>query len=124
MSGQGYDGGVSTNLDAYTSYAGGGGGAGGKGEDGLAVNKRSGQGGVGLCCDFSGTARMYGGGGAGGRGGSGTDSAGTDGVPQTGGGGGGGGGQLWDGANGGAGGSGIVIVRHRLPPKGLILFIR
>ena len=121
VSGQGYDGGVSTNVDAYTSYAGGGGGAGGKGEDGLAVNKRSGQGGVGLCCDFSGTARMYGGGGAGG---SGTVSVGTDGVPQTGGGGGGGGGQLWDGANGGAGGSGIVIVRHRLPPKGLILFIR
>ena len=106
----------------------------------------AGDGGDGVMCDFSGVATWYGGGGGGGDSGRGRQSLGGNGgggkggsgfggstaskftpgenaSPNTGGGGGGGSGYSWGGWSGGDGGSGIVIVRYRLFPNGLILTV-
>ncbi|MBQ2629789.1 MAG: hypothetical protein IJG13_08955, partial [Kiritimatiellae bacterium] len=99
--------------------AGGGGGAGGPGE--TATGSLPGAGGIGYCCDITGTATYYAGGGGGyrlnvttkgGLGGGG--DGGVAGTPGTGGGGGG----------NAAGGSGIVIVRYKAPPSGMTITVR
>ncbi|MBU0535301.1 tail fiber domain-containing protein [Patescibacteria group bacterium] len=114
-SSQGHDGGINYNSSPYP--AGGGGGADTVGSDG--TSNGGGNGGAGLTSSISGSSVGYAGGGGGysqdtkppgtashgggaGVGQTGTPNAGT---PNTGGGGGGG-------QNGGAGGSGIVIVRY------------
>lgn len=98
-----------THLDMLIVAGGGGGG------DGANLSPNPGVGGLG-------------GGGAGGHGSPtsrGSDyTAGADGEPNTGGGGGGGGGFSWDGKSGGMGGSGIVIIRHRLTRKGLAVIVK
>lgn len=136
ISGQGYGGG--TGSTAPNGYgAGGGGGAGGAGAGGN--NLRGGDGGIGRLININGTASYYAGGGGGsvydgapgvgglGGGGSGSRgtgspaSAATDGIANTGGGG-GGAERLF--LTPGKGGSGIVIIRHRIsseqavPPDG------
>ena len=109
-----------------------------------------GDGGIGLPCDFSGTLAYYGGGGGGGASGSANvyvggaaglggggaggnygpstggrqPTVGANGTPNTGGGGGGGGSNNETGAAGGTGGSGIVIVRYRQIPNGMLLLFR
>ena len=107
---------------------GGGGGAGAAG--GNASGNNAGAGGIGVACAISGASVYYAGGGGGGTyyngGGPGTAAAGglggggagqknnvgTDGTANTGGGGGGGAHDASTPRNGGAGGSGIVIVRY------------
>ena len=125
--GQGNSGG-SASTGIYDRAAGGGGGAGGAGGSNTGSNT-GGNGGAGLVSDITGSASAYGGGGggggfpggsatAGGSGGSynltaGSSTPGAAALANTGGGGGGGIGN--GGANqtvGGAGGSGIVIVRY------------
>jgi hypothetical protein len=104
-----------------SNVCGGGGGASGVGGNGVASTS-SGNGGAGISSSLNNTATGYGGGGGGGSlsgpGGTGTDGggnggantvAGSAGSANRGGGGGGGG----NSALGGAGGSGIVIVRVR-----------
>ena len=134
--GQGNSGGISSNA-VYGYYArGGGGGAGSPGGPGILTgggwsNNSGGSGGSGLCSTITGQRVFYAGGGGGGTrdgsaqggfggaGGGGTAGRkpgipGTAGTANTGGGGGGGTGNI-DGsilANGGAGGSGIVILRY------------
>ncbi len=126
--GQGFDGGrgyaVTSGSAAYPG--GGGGGAGGAGQD--ATLDASGNGGIGRESFITGSSVYYGGGGGGGgqtRGTAGTGglggggdgsilgngSAGTNGL------GGGGGGSGFDGSakNGGAGGSGVVVLRYAGP---------
>ena len=126
--GQGFNGGrgysVTTGSAAYPG--GGGGGAGGAGQD--ATLNASGNGGIGRESFITGSSVYYGGGGGGGgqtRGTAGTGglggggdgsilgngSAGTNGL------GGGGGGSGFDGSakNGGAGGSGVVVLRYAGP---------
>ena len=126
-SGQGSNSGVGANSPAYPG--GGGGGAGGAGVNGSQTN--GGNGGPGSVYGISGTAAYYAGGGGGGiitwitpapvigQGGSGIGGAGggtsdaAAGAANTGSGGGGGGytaGSTY--TKGGAGGSGIVIVRY------------
>jgi hypothetical protein len=136
-SGQGNNGG--TMVYTVNSFNGGGGGGacdvGGNGTSSIAGN-----GGIGLISDITGTSNYYGGGGGGstelgnsypssvavgGSGGGGNGArinyttlqygAATAGTPNTGGGGGGGAG-WWTGAYGGAGGSGIVILRAFMGP--------
>lgn len=143
ISGQGHDGGCSTQTtEAYcnTAYSTssskrGGGGGGGAGEEGVAPPHlhKAGSGGDGVQRDIDGTMRWYAGGGGGGyrrgynRRGSGGNGGGGDGgdetvglngshgSPNTGGGGGGaGGGRTATIANGGNGGSGIVIIRYEI----------
>ena len=117
--GQGNPGG---GLESGT-FAGGGGGAGAKGQDG--TTSASGAGGIGRAFDISGTVTFYAGGGGGGghvgvsggaggtggggAGGNGSGLAGTAGTASTGGGGGGAGTGVF---TGGAGGSGVVIIRY------------
>jgi len=133
--GQGYPGG-NGYLDAgWVGAHGGGGGAGGPGANG-GNTQGCGQGGPGLAYDISGTLTYYAGGGGGGEvngsvvgkggiGGGGNgffDAAGTPGTPNTGGGGGGGGygsGPPFPSyyTDGGAGGSGVVIVRYPQPVR-------
>lgn len=125
----GGNGGQAAN-ESWGHATGGGGGAGGNGED--ARYYSPGMGGVGICCDISGIATFYAGGGSGsiynttvnyaskvpgggGRGGTRYDSdtliRGENGINGLGGGGGGGSYSSVPGG-GGNGGSGIVIVRY------------
>lgn len=133
----------------YHWYAvgGGGGGAVENGKDAYYVSQqdcRPGDGGAGLSCSISGEAVVYGSGGGGGNGlceqrrvGKGGDGAGDgggnyaalsqtglDGVDGRGGGGGGGGRYVTDCAAGGKGGDGVVIIRCKVQPKGLVLQVR
>jgi hypothetical protein len=141
-SGQGFKGGDvfgdGYSLAVYYGTAGGG-GAGGAGGTGGILN--GGFGGPGLGFNISGTSTYYAGGGGGthlgsssitnygigGIGGGGTGGispsphnsafrSSTSGSPNTGG---GGGGHLYSGLGGGAGGSGIVIVRYQGPQKAI-----
>ena len=110
---------------SWTGVHGGGGGAGAVGAAGGNASGTSGKGGIGLANSISGTSVTYAGGGgggeitatfsgAGGSGGGGNggyNAAGTSGTANTGGGGGGGGFNTTYFA-GGAGGSGVVIVRY------------
>lgn len=114
----------------------GGGGGGGAGEPGLqgTENNVAGRGGNGVSSTITGNVEYYGGGGAGGswnvagdpgRGGGGQPSRpisghGGDGAPHTGGGGAGGGpsnGGPFSRRNGGAGGTGVVIIRYKKDPS-------
>ena len=143
-SGQGFKGGdvYGAGYELIINYAtAGGGGAGGEGTGPTSVN--GGAGGPGLPFNISGTLQYYGGGGGGtqlgtgtqspsvatyglggvGGGGNGGYTAGgpavrnsSNGSPNTGG---GGGGDLYSGLGGGAGGSGIVIVRYPGPQKAI-----
>lgn len=116
--GQGFAGGGAVDS---TYAAGGGGGAGSVGTN--VAPSKSGNGGIGKQCSYSGTNVFYCGGGGGGYtsppgqggsdiGGNGAEGTthGKNGVATTGSGGGGGG--YWPGT-GGDGGSGIVIVRYK-----------
>ena len=120
-SGQGFSGGAcAAAVASTTSNGGGGGGAGAIGSNG--VSGLGGAGGNGITTLISGTAVVYGGGGGGGGGTTGGGAAGTggggagskfttagSGTTNTGGGGGGSG---YNGAHyGGAGGSGVVIIK-------------
>ena len=119
----GHDGGWSEHP--YGAGGGGGAGAVGGATSGSG-HSYPGAGGNGVVSDITGTATYYGGGGAGYRKGTatagglggggaclsdGTGTAGTDGL--------GGGG-----CGGYAGGSGVVIIRYKLPPKGTFLYLR
>ena len=128
--GQGYNGGAGGNQTGVYS-GGGGGGAGGPGADGPGNAGGVASGGPGLNFDISGTPTWYGGGGGagteqntaiviatgqggiggGGRGGY-TNTQGADATASTGGGGGGGGYSAGNSPIGGAGGSGVVIIRY------------
>ena len=123
-SNQGFDGGTGVMSSPAPYYgSGGGGGAGGAG--GTGTNVAGGNGGAGLSSRITGVAVSR----AGGGGGS-TYSSGTPGTGSVGGGNGstgqgasatantgsgGGGSERYYGGNGGAGGSGIVIVRYPMP---------
>ena len=128
-------------VDANLGHAGGAavhpygaGGGGGAGTAGGETQRKTpadapslpGVGGDGVACSITGTETYYGGGGAGYRSGTatagglggggacladGTAQAGTDGL--------GGGG-----CGGAKGGSGIVIIRYKLPPKGVVINFR
>ena len=127
-SGQGNSGGTSSGNG---NNGAGGGGAGNVG--GNSVNGSSGAGGSGLASSISGTLAYYGGGGGGGTrsgngagGNGGTGDGGAGGVSSTGtagaantGGGGGGGGYNGNCYAGGAGGSGIIIIRYPFIPTGV-----
>ncbi|WP_024327281.1 glycine-rich domain-containing protein [Thioalkalivibrio sp. AKL19] len=140
--GQGFGGGdVTTATGGGEAAGGGGGGAGGPGIRGSINDSGGGDGGQGLLSTITGEARWYAGGGGGGAtarltdgkapdgglgglggGGAGRGDAehgqdGEPGVPNTGGGGGGIGREASSGdyTKGGAGGSGIVVVRYALP---------
>jgi hypothetical protein len=121
--GQGFPGG---NGFRSPDHGGGGGGAGSEGQ--RATSQNAGDGGQGFLLDIHGSPRYYGAGGGGGgangtRGGTGgsftgkgigkgsISGIGTDGETNSGGGGGGSTGSDW---TGGAGGSGIVIIRYRI----------
>ena len=143
--GQGHNGGAGGNQTSPYS-GGGGGGAGGPGSDGPGNSLGVASGGPGLCFHISGTPTWYAGGGGagteqntaivlstglggiggGGRGGF-TSTQGTDATPSTGGGGGGGGYSAGNSPIGGAGGSGIVIIRYytlsdATDPSGLVRY--
>ena len=122
----GHDGGAASHMYG----AGGGGGAGATPT--VHVNgdvMRAMLGGDGLSFDTCGTNAWYAGGGAGGmaygakaNGGKGGGGAsGEAGTPGTGGGGGGGGSGHPEGA---PGGSGVLIIRYKLPPSGMVLIFR
>ena len=119
---QGYSGGRSLGN---TNYAGGGGGAGAVGGTWAAGNTISGAGGIGIASSITGTSVVRGGGGGGGArtsgvspgngglgggGNGGKNQSGFSGTTNTGGGG-GGGGYVSD-LPGGAGGSGVIILRY------------
>ena len=131
-SGQGNDGGSSRNFNSSgRSAGGGGGGAGGDGGDGGDAVTTAGNGGAGITSTITGSSVTYGGGGgggawdtfstsetagAGGSGGGGAGSLRANGSPGINGRGGGGGG-IGSGKDGsvsvgGAGGSGIVVIRY------------
>ncbi|MGI6496174.1 MAG: SGNH/GDSL hydrolase family protein [Kiritimatiellia bacterium] len=148
---QGHGGGIGIwNGNDTNGKAGGGGGAGGAGGD--ATLGISGSGGDAIACAFLGEARYYaaGGGGGGvfsnsagsggmgggaelgghggyyvsGSGSSAVLASGTDGTAGTGSGGGGEGGTANMNSGIGKGGSGIVIVRYKLRPNGLVFILR
>lgn len=126
ISGQGFSGGTFGPDDTFTS--GGGGGAGAVGNAGAVstLSSNGGKGGDGLQSAITGSSTFRGGGGGAGKGegsfprcagglGGGGDGANTtldgiSGTPNTGGG--GGGGWSYSSGVGGAGGSGVVIVRY------------
>ena len=142
---QGHDGGQGAFPDTGSTYGngGGGGGAGGAGNfgaEGENQTYRSGNGGPGLSYSITGNLEYYAGGGGGGywggaaiglngeyaglggiggggRGGWGYSvmTAGQSGAPNTGGGGGGSKGSGASSRFGGAGGSGVVVLRYRVP---------
>jgi uncharacterized repeat protein (TIGR02543 family) len=122
----GFKGGSSfpSSADSNIQAGGGGGGAGGDGAN--AISSNGGAGGVGVSNSLTGSATFYGGGGGGGkRSSTGTAGAGGNGgggnggragngaaaTANTGGGGGGAGGEF----RGGAGGSGVVILKYSTP---------
>ena len=135
--GQGFKGGSAVgNADGNkASYGGGGGGAGSPGTDGKLISDPWGSGGTGLVSQITGVAVGRAGGGGGNYGGTtpgtpwgvatnyggGIDITGRrDGATSTG----GGGGPSWFGT-GGAGGSGVVILRYDItPPKGTLFMMR
>ena len=102
--GQGNDGGSGISTGLHRG-AGGGGGAGGPG--GPAISNRASKAGIGLSSSITGTPTIYG------TGGTTFDRSPSDEPSNTGNGGTGGNAQ----ADGGAGGSGLVIVRYLLPLK-------
>lgn len=120
---QGHVGGSASNRYG----PGGGGGAGSAGQDGYRLDTVSpGNGGDGVCLDFTGIPTWYAGGGCGyrntksaegGKGGGGSHVAGQPGEKGDDGLGGGG-------CGGYAGGSGVVIIRYRRPPRGLAIILR
>ena len=108
---QGYAGG---NAVCAAYQGAGGGGAGGIGENAFNCGNAGGDGGVGLQYSISGANTYYAGGGGGaydgvGGAGGGGDASGFAGTANTGG---GGGGSMDGSCEGGAGGSGIVIVKY------------
>ena len=125
---QGYNGGSNNTACGGERPAGGGGGAGGAGGDASCTGDQSGHGGVGLVSGITGVSRAYGGGGGGGSSGGGAAA----GVGGLGGGGAGGGHRGFDAIDGlggggggagystsvnvvvtgGAGGDGVIVVRH------------
>jgi hypothetical protein len=123
--GQGFRGGNGFIDSGWLGVCGGGGGAGGVGFNAGSTSGTNGQGGPGRVSDITGTEVTYAGGGAGGDvnssfgttggvgggGRSNADAPGTAGTVNTGSGGGGGGftGTYWQ---GGAGGSGIIVLRY------------
>ncbi len=125
---QGNNGGTGKNNGGHDAAGGGGGGAGAAGDSAFAVG-RGANGGIGRAIDITGTSVFYAGGGGGGSGsnfssagsggsGGGGNGAtwantGSNGTNGLGGGGGGGSAYPGDGRHGGAGGSGIVIIRYR-----------
>ena len=127
ISGQGRMGGNSTGSSSYDNSGAGGGGAGGAGNNTLTTGP-AGNGGNGLNYSMNGTSVWYSGGGGGGvrvatnyakglggygGGGNGTNTTGPAQDGQTNKGGGGGGAEAGSAPeNGGAGGSGIVIVKY------------
>ena len=129
VAGQGNRGGNGFRETNWLGVNAGGGGAGGVGFNAGPGSGTFGQGGPGRASSISGTSVTYAGGGGGGDvnvnfgplggiGGGGRangDAAGSPGTPNTGGGGGGGGftGTYWP---GGAGGSGIAIIRYPITP--------
>lgn len=136
---QGNDGGDGDGATVNTAGAGGGGGSGAAGADGVA--NTGGNGGAGTSDDITGTAvtRAGGGGGGGyfgntpagvpGSGAAGGGSAptgrgaGSDAAANSGSGGGGASGSGSGAAfEGGAGGSGIVVVRYSIPPRPNLTF--
>lgn len=142
-SGNGYAGGTTygQGVEPYKVLGGGGGGAGAVGASPASGDTVAGNGGAGISNSISGSSVYYGGGGGGGTyittatnltGGSGGNGGGghgggstprtgtTDGTANTGGGG-GAGSQNPSIGNGGAGGSGIVIVRY-IPVYSAIVF--
>lgn len=129
--GQGFKGGSAVgNADGFkASYGGGGGGAGSPGTDGKLISDPWGSGGTGLVSSITGVAVMRAGGGGGCQVtwgvatnyGGGVDTVGRrDGATSTG----GGGAANWLGT-GGAGGSGVVIIRYDMtPPRGTVFLFR
>jgi hypothetical protein len=132
--GQGSDGGIGTGAQFGPWVGGGGGGAGAAGSSANGTTKAAGAGGAGRSSviaantptTYAGggggsTSESGGSGGAGGSGGGGAgafgDNAGVNCTANTGGGGGGGGFNTSTSVNrkGGDGGSGIVVLRYRLP---------
>ncbi|MBU2523167.1 MAG: hypothetical protein KKE23_02660, partial [Nanoarchaeota archaeon] len=129
IAGQGYDGGMGYTDGATYGIGGGGGGASAVGETVTSPYPHGGDGGNGTASSISGTSAYYSGGGGGagdtrvskpggtgglgggGNGGYGSATA-PAGTPNTGGGGGGGRGSANSDGVGGAGGSGIVIIRY------------
>ena len=123
-SNQGFDGGTGVMSSPAPNYgSGGGGGAGGAG--GTGTNVAGGNGGAGLSSRITGVAVSRAGGGGGSTysggtpgtgsvgGGNGSSGQGASATANTGSG--GGGSERNGGGNGGAGGSGIVIVRYPMP---------
>ena len=114
------------NAGGAASHVFGPGGGGGAGEVGETVTGTTpGKGGSGVVCDISGRAVSYGGGGAGyrsnskvsgGAGGGGACNGNGTGEPGTDGLGGGG-------CGGSKGGSGVVVIRYKLPPAGMVITI-
>ncbi|MFZ9392784.1 MAG: InlB B-repeat-containing protein, partial [Ilumatobacteraceae bacterium] len=125
---QGYNGGSNNTACGGERPAGGGGGAGGAGGDASCTGDQSGHGGVGLVSSITGVSRAYGGGGGGGAsrggaaagvgglggGGAGGGRRGVDAIDGLGGGGGGAGYSTSVNVvvTGGAGGDGVIVVRH------------
>ena len=141
----GFSGGACRNSgDTWVCYGGGGGGGGGAGQDAYysgsgtaASSGKAGDGGVGVSCGITGSAKYYGGGGggganrgsspaAGGQGGGGQGGRGYEdkydgsypgkgypGEDFTGGGGGGGGGHQGSWCSAGRGGCGVVVLRYK-----------
>ena len=131
VSGQGFAGGKGYNTATW-HQGGGGGGAGSSGTNAPAGTYNAGNGGNGVLNNITGTATWYAAGGGGGiEGNGGTVGASTNGIGGVGGivkpgiptsipsagvngtGSGGGGGNKYTGSN--AGGSGIVIIKYRIP---------
>jgi hypothetical protein len=135
--GQGFAGGNGPAYAGGTQMgSGGGGGAGSPGANGYG-DPSAGAGGAGRISNITGTSLIYAAGGGGGIGNGGSGGAGTSGVSgnggtyrtngqaapaNRGGGGGGGGGTLEsaDAYSGGAGGSGIVVIRYPISITGII----
>ena len=142
-----------TNAEGTGGWGGGGGGAGSAGIDGTKGTVNRGQGGDAVQCDFLGKGHWYAaGGGSGGGGNSDTPKGGgywdgdefvqlggrggyyvynkseahpgTDGAPNTGSGGGGEGSSGNMNSGWGKGADGIVIIRYRPIPNGLMLMVR
>ena len=151
VEGQGFPGGGSTlKNDNSDNFGPGGGGAGEAGAS--SSTEGPGKGGDGRMCDYSGEEVWYAGGGAGGgnanvnwylraeggKGGGGfggywpnggnADGDSVAGDGENGLGGGGGGGAMWGNGNlqgrGGNGGSGVVVIRYKLRPAGLMVIVK
>ncbi len=131
--GQGYDGGNGNTVVPYQTGGGGGGGAAKNGYD-QPSSGVGGNGGAGVANSITGTATVYAGGGGagasttGGTGGSGiggnggSNGSGGNGLNGTGS---GGGGRTSGSSTGtGNGGSGIVVIRYEIQPRGAVFMFR